>query len=346
MSISPHARLFAAACSAVAVLAVQATALQAQASPSHIDPAALDRGENPKLARLVGDTIRDGDLTIRVAKAHQHLELWSTARGYVVVDNVPEQRRDFRITAVDRDGGRTVIARPTFVSGTAVSPQGTRLAWSDRVGDLGTRTVVHVVDPRSGARVQRTFVNADVIAVSGSRVLLSRSHGGDPTTTAWWNYENDSVRQISSRRALRADLKQDRVVLTGKDPGSCVWVAPLSDPDDTIGRSCRVAPHAWSPNGRRVLATRTYFDFAGTDRWLVRNARTGKPTGAVHGRLDWDVAWEDDGHFLTLAQSDEGEAAVIRCTPAGECERASRIWNRAVDPDAYYVAPPVVLASN
>ncbi|MGH3480014.1 MAG: hypothetical protein ACRDQD_24655, partial [Nocardioidaceae bacterium] len=82
------------------------------------------------------------------------------------------------------------------------------------------------------------------------------------------------------------------------------------------------------------------------DRWLVKDARTAEVIAAYNGRLDWDVGWEDNGHLLTMAQSDEGKAAVIRCTATGECERASRIWDRAIDLDAYYVAPPVVLSSN
>ena len=38
--------------------------------------------------------------------------------------------------------------------------------------------------------------------------------------------------------------------------------------------------------------------------------------------------------------------AVIRCTVRAKCERASKVWDIPVDLDAYFVAPPVVLASN
>ncbi|GEP39212.1 hypothetical protein NPS01_28750 [Nocardioides psychrotolerans] len=67
----------------------------------------------------------------------------------------------------------------------------------------------------------------------------------------------------------------------------------------------------------------------------------------VIGRLDWDTAWEDDAHFLSLAQSDTGKAAIIRCDLAGACERASRMWDIPVssEPSVYYVRPPVVLAT-
>lgn len=57
--------------------------------------------------------------------------------------------------------------------------------------------------------------------------------------------------------------------------------------------------------------------------------------------------WEDDAHFLTLAQSDAGRAAIIRCDLTGSCERASRLWDVPVppDPSLFYASPPVVLAT-
>lgn len=73
---------------------------------------------------------------------------------------------------------------------------------------------------------------------------------------------------------------------------------------------------------------------------------SGRRLGQVDGRLDWNSAiWEDDTHFLTLAQGDSGKAAIIRCTVTGSCERASRMWSRPVEEHAYYTAPPVLLAS-
>jgi hypothetical protein len=57
--------------------------------------------------------------------------------------------------------------------------------------------------------------------------------------------------------------------------------------------------------------------------------------------------WEDDDHFLTLALGDSGQAAVIRCTVTGECERASRLFEVGkATSQPNYIAPPVVLASS
>jgi hypothetical protein len=79
----------------------------------------------------------------------------------------------------------------------------------------------------------------------------------------------------------------------------------------------------------------------------VVDGTTGQRRATIHGRLDWEAVWEDDTHFLTLAQSDAGRAAIIRCDLTGSCERASRLWDVPVpaEPSLYYASPPVVLAT-
>jgi hypothetical protein len=317
------------------------------AAPPHIDPAALSRGADPKIPYLLGHRIRDGERSIRIAKAPNHLDLWETAGGYVVVDNFPRAERTFRITAISASGKRSVLARPQFVAGSAVSPRGHRFAWSDQTGDLAVRSVIRVVNPRTGTLIaKRVFRNASVELVTDKRVLLTRTYRGDNTTTTWWNYRTDRVRQLSDKVALRADYRQGVVVLANRIPSRCTQVARLAYPSKLLWRSCGITPHAWSPNGRHALATNIYFDMPGTDRWVITNGRTGKRLARVTGRLDWDIAWEDNRHFLAQAQSDSGKSAVIRCDLQARCERAGRLWNREVDEDQYFVGPPVVLASN
>ena len=350
MQIRPRrSRLVAAVSAAVAALALGASALPAQANPDHVDPASLDRGANPRIPYLVGNTIHDGDRRIRVRGASTHVDLWTTDDGYAVVDRINnDDKHYFRITTVSKGGERKVIARPRWLEGSAVSPQGTRMAFADAKGDLGTPVVVTVVDPETGAvKGRRSFERAQVVAVTARRVLLTRPGYRRDIETWWWNYRRDTIRKISDQYAIRADLRQERVVLApGTSPARCHRVAPLSKPSQTLWRSCGITPHAWSPNGELALSTHIYFDVPGTDRWVTVNGRTGEKGGRVNGRLDWDVAWESNRHFLTMAQGDDGNAAVIRCTPSGSCERASRVWDLEIDTDAYYVAPPVLLSSN
>ena len=316
-------------------------------APDTVEPAALPRASNPRVVHVVGNTIRDGDLRIPVTR-HHHEALWSTAKGYLLKDSgVQPDRIAYRLVQVDRDGTRRVLS-PEARS-VAVSPDGTRVAWSVDLGRDGAPAQVTVAVADTGRVIasRRFHDGVQVTAMTRHRVLLSRlftyRHG-----TSWWNLDRDRLRRISDLSAVGADLRQDRIVLDiPRDAPACNLVAPLSHPARELWRSCRIYPHAWSPDGEHVLATHTYFDDSGTDRWLVIDSTTRERVGRVLGRLDWDAAWEDNDHFLTKAQSASGEAAVIRCTLDGRCERASRVWDLGpVDYQPFYLSPPVVLPSN
>lgn len=350
MTVQPRIRrsLAAAASAATVALVALSGSVPVQANPSRLDPATLGRGADPFVPYLVGDTIRDGHRQVAATRRGDHYRLWTTTRGYVLDDFV-QSSEVFRLVFVGHGGQQRVIARRSWPTGEAVSPSGRRIAWGKAVGRLGPPTVVTVGNPNDGRVVaSRRFHFATVFAVTGSRVLLTLRGRNTPETTWWWNYRRDTLSQVSSQPARRVDVRHDRIVLgTGSEDSFCNRVAPLSRPEQTLWASCRIGPRSWSPDGARALATHTYFDETGTDRWLTVRDRTGKRLGRVDGRLDWDSVWEDDRHFLTVAQGDNGSAAVIRCTVAGRCERASPLWDvpwHGYPP--FYLAPPVVLPDN
>lgn len=312
-----------------------------------VDPAALPRGADPTVAHLVRDTIRDGDRRIPATRRGEHEALWVVGGGYLVRDYNVGPRRSTRVVFVSGTGERRVVARSRSWVEVEVSPDGRRIAsqvWPD---DTGQRSVITVSHPRTGRVVARRELRlATLAAVTGSRVLIGRrAHWRDPATV-WWNYERDSLRRIYGQAAIDADVVHDKVVFERSTVGEfCNRVAVLSRPARTLWRSCQVFPHQWSPDGTRAIATHTYFDAAGTDRWWVVDGRTARRQTRITGRLDWDAVWEDDQHFLTKAQSEAGKASVIRCDLTGSCERASRIWDVPLPEDSlYYASPPVVLA--
>jgi hypothetical protein len=317
--------------------------------PDHLDPAALPRGADPEIAYLVRDTIRDGELRVRATSLGRHEKLWTVRRGYLLQDYVP-RRGAFRLVFVGHDGKQTEIGRSPGQISTAVSPGGNRVAWARGRNELESPTVVKVADPSTGrVLASRRFPWAYVFGVSKSRVLLTRRGLHLPVATLWWNYERDTLQPISGQAGLRAYLEHNRIVLaTGPEDSFCNRVAPLSDPSRTLWRSCRLAPHAWSPSGARTLATHTYLDDAGTDFWRAVTDRTGDRVGRrIFGRFDWEAVWENDAEFLTLAQGDRGHASVVRCTVDARCERASRLWfvgKTTFQPN--FIPPPVVLSSN
>lgn len=335
--------LTAAACAAALL-----TVGPAEADAPHLDPASLPRGADPAVAYLVDDTIRDGSARVPATKRGEHDALWVVAGGYLLRDHDVGARRLVRVVFVSQTGERRLVARSRDLIDVEVSASGRRIAVRVPLDRAGQRSVVTVSRPRSGRVVaQREFRLARLAALTDHRVLLGRRVGWRDPATVWWNHDRNTLRRIADQAAVDADVQHNRVVLDRSTVGEfCNRVALLTRSATTLWRSCRIYPHQWSPDGIRAIATHTYFDAAGTDRWWVVDGRTGDRRARITGRLDWDAVWEDDRHFLTAAQSDAGKAAVIRCNLAGTCERASQTWNVPVpsEPSLYYAPPPVVLA--
>jgi hypothetical protein len=313
-----------------------------------LDPAALPRGADPAVPYVVRDTIRDGARRVPAPTKGVHDALWVVAGGYLLRDHDVGPRRLTRVVRVSRTGERRVVARARAYLPVVVSASGQRVAVQRPSGAGGLVTTITVHGARTGRVVARREVRlANLVAVTGHRVLLGIRARWHHPETVWWDYRRDRLHRIHRQAAIRADLPHDRVVFDRTPVGEfCHRAAPLSRPARTLWHGCRIYPHQWSPDGTHAIATHTYFDAAGTDRWWVVDGTTGARQSRITGRLDWDAVWEDDEHFLTLAQSDAGEAAVVRCDLAGACERASRLWDVPVpaDPSVFYASPPVVLA--
>jgi hypothetical protein len=299
---------------------------------------------------LVHDTIRDGALRVPATERGRHDALWVVAGGYLLRDYNVGRPRHVVVTFVDPSGARRVVARSQDWIDVRVSPSGERVAVEHATGPGLLRSVLTVSDPATGRVVaSRTMRLVTLAAVTDHRVLIGKRARWHDPATLWWNFDRDRTWRLYDEAALGADPAHDTVIFDRTDLGEfCNRVAVLSRPARTLWRSCDRYPHQWSPDGTRALASWTYFDAAGTDRWWVVDGRTGVRRTTITGRLDWDAVWEDDTHFLTLAQSAAGRAAIVRCDVTGSCERASRIWEVPLpeEPSLYYAPPPVVLAEN
>ena len=339
-------RLWVAAACAVSLALAPLT--PSHADPDDLLPSALALGPEPALAHIVHDVLRDGERRIGLPARGQHEALWEVVGGYVVrtIDVGPRHRS--RVLFVADTGERRELARSRGWIAVAVSTDRRRVAHHRTVSRTGERTVVTVTEPTSGRVVgQRRFRLATLVAVDGDRVLLGRRLNWRDPASAWWNYRADRVRRWYGQAAVSADLAHDRAVFDRQSAGEfCLRVALVSEPGHTLWRSCRVRPHRWSPDGSRALATHAYFDAAGTTRWWVLAGNGPVREATFAGRLDWHAVWEDDTHFLTIAQGDDGQAAIVRCDVTGACERASRTWSLPLDPDLFYASPPVVLAEH
>lgn len=351
MDVSARRRTRALLLGVAATVVTAALLPQPRASgePVLIDPATLARGADPGVAHLVRDTIRDGATRVPATTRGFHDALWEVADGYLVRDYDVGPRSLTRLVHISPTGERDVIAQAQGILPVAVSASGERVAVERRTGFFGLRARITVYSTRTGRAVAHRGVRlANLVAVTDRRVLLGIRARWHRPATVWWNVERDRLRRVHDQAAVRADVPHDRVVFDRTPVAEfCNRVAPLSRPGRTLWRSCRMYPHAWAPDGGHAVATHAYFDAAGTDRWWVVDGTTGQRRATIHGRLDWETVWEDDAHFLTLAQSDAGRAAIIRCDLTGSCERASRLWDVPVppDPSLFYASPPVVLAT-
>lgn len=343
-----YLRLAAATTAATAAMFLAHSPAAADPLP-HINPAALSRGHEPAVVYMVRDTIRDGDLRVPATKRGEHQALWVVAGGYLVRDVNVGARGLTRVVYISRTGERRVVARSWDAMAVAVSATGRRIAVQRSSGSTGLRTVITVSRPRTGRVIaHHELRQANLVAVTDHRALIGIRARWHHPATVWWNYERNTLKRLYHQAAVSADVRHDKVVFDRTSFGEfCNRVAVLSRPARTLWRSCRMYPHQWSPDGRHAIATYTYFDAAGTARWWVIAGRTTQRQAIVAGRLDWDATWEDNHHFLTMAQGDAGQAAIIRCDLSGSCERASRLWNVPVppDPSVYYAKPPVVLAA-
>jgi hypothetical protein len=323
--------------------------LPAVAEPAHIDPAALARGDDPGVVYMVRDTIRDGARRVPATQRGEHQTLWVVSGGYLVRDLNVGPRGLSRVVYISRAGERRVVARSRGWLTVAVSASGRRVAVQRSSSSTGLRTVITVSHPRTGRVIaHRELRMANLVALTDHRALIGRRARWHHPATVWWNYEQNRLHRIYHQAAVGADVRHDKVVFDRTPVGEwCNRVAVLSRPARTLWHSCLRYPHQWSPDGRRAIATYSYFDAAGTPRWWVIDGHTGERRAVIFGRLDWDATWEGNDHFLTLAQSDAGKAAVIRCDLAGPSERASRVWHVPVPsyPSGYYAKPPVVLAT-
>ena len=342
-----YLRLAAATAATAAMFLPQ---FPATAGPPHpIDPAALSRGADPAVVYMVRDTIRDGGLRIPATRRGDHQALWVVAGGYLVRDINVGLRGLTRVVYISRTGERRVVARSRDWIAVAVSTGGRRVAVQRSTSSNSLRTVITISRPRTGRVIaHRELGQATLVAVTKHRALIGIRARWHRPATVWWNFDHNRLNRIYHQAAVGADVRHDKVVFDRTSFGEfCNRVAALSRPTRTLWRSCRTYPHQWSPDGRHAIATYTYFDAAGTARWWVIGGRTADRQATVAGRLDWDAVWEDNHHFLTLAQSDTGKAAIIRCDLSGSCERASRLWNVPVpsEPSVYYAKPPVVLAA-
>ena len=270
---------------------------------------------------MVGSTIRDGDVEIRLRWANVSL-LGTSGTAYVV-------------TVSDKDGSRakTLRVRPDGRTRTLATG---RDAWEAMLSADGgellsapwvsrKHTTVKAIDARTGDLVQkRTFRgSASVLAADSGRAVIG-SWG--PDRTLWWDYTADETKRISKRVGYAADIAADRVASYTGDPydDGCSVVTDLDADPSRLWRSCEERVQEFSPDGGRVATVYILSDGIGPGQVTVRRTDGGTKV-ASYDVKGWfgQLRWESDTSLL-LDTYGAKKWATIRCDRA-TCDRATRL---------------------
>jgi hypothetical protein len=313
--------LLSAALAALVALPAMATA----EAPGHsaarrpapvidIRPAELAKGAAPSIAQLVGRTVIDGDIRVKVPA--RTFFLGKSGTSYVVAGAG-------RVLRLDADGTKTRIADAADDDALPrLSRDGVHVITA-RYGRQG-RTRVLVVDATTGATIaQRTFAKyASVLDADEGRLVLS---SWSPARTQWWNYLSDTVSTISNRTGGRADIRADRLSTFTGDPyeGGCTVVTSLRHPTKTLWRSCEEAVAAFAPDGSRMATAHILADGLGPNQIRVRTTRGGAKIATYAAYWFGNVEFETNDALLLDAHT-KTRAALVRCVDE-DCNRASPV---------------------
>jgi hypothetical protein len=288
-------------------------------------PARLDRGADTPLLHTEGKVIVDRGIRVRVHVAGVGA-LWPLGRigRDYLVETAETTYEGYAVHLVRRDGSRQVLQRFGQLTTPVVSADGEHLAL---VTPRRPNTRIRVVKTRTGELVrEQTFASygAEVSDYGIHRMVVT----GVNNRTFWWNPETGRRKLIVARPAA-ADISANRLVVTVPNPDvkyeECQKTVKLSRPSVVLWRSCRDRPLAFSPDGRHMLTTYILSDGIGPGFVQVRR-EDGKLLRTLRPPTYFGfVEWESNRRVL-LQPVGRKYVAAVRCGFAGECRRASRLY--------------------
>ncbi|MBE7323709.1 hypothetical protein IEQ44_03460 [Nocardioides sp. Y6] len=303
-----------------------------------LKPSRLPRGPAARLPLLQGRTLRPSDgakpIRVRVPAVKGQLRLLgqrSDGRWLVAAQTRSWQR----VYAVRRDGShravprtRTVVARSNRM-GWLLARGGERLVQTR----WGAYTSGHTVrDATSGEVIERysTDVTAFPLDADGERLVVRLDAGVRDLVPG---ESNTAVVKAGNAAFIARDLVFAKTKGLQRGPTS------IEEPT-TPEWAARFAALDVSPGGELVLGTRTLVTHHRrprvlelrrmSDGTLVRAFRYGgrvQPRD-IHTQDEQTARFESDSAFV-LEVRRGGRSILVRCTPEGSCERASR-WGRRI----------------
>ncbi len=291
-------------------VALVVTMASAQAEADRIKPTKLPEGPPIAGPHLVGKTIIDGDVELKVPGKLVFL-LGAADDGYAVI----VRRNGGWTTQVVAEGrGPRLIAKRSSPDQVVLSGDGGILAITTSANRR--RTVIEArLTSTSDVIEKETFAGYPrVLDVEDSRAIV----GGFDTGAVEWDLSDGTTSAITGRPTYFADISANRLAYFTKDPylGGCSILTRVDKPRSTLWRSCREAVREVSPNGQRIATTHKLSDGLGPNRVQERTAR-----GALLGTYDAPyyfgaIRWESNTALL-LDTFGRKSGVTARCTAGG-----------------------------
>lgn len=288
-------------------------------------PARLERGLNTPLLHTEGNVIVDRRTRIRVPGVSYMWLLGRLGRSYLL-QTADADLENYAVQLVRRDSSRRILQRFGDRTTPVASADGEHLAL---VTPDRPNTRIRVVKTRTGELVRvRTFASYGLeVADYGIRRMVVSDYNGK--RTFWWNPGTGQQTRIVARPAWLVDISANRMVVSVPDPEAdyleCQRTVNLRRPSVVLWRSCQDRPLTFSPDGRRMLTT--FIDSDGIGPGLVQYRRQDGRVVRTYraGQYFGFLEWESERRVL-LQVAGERYAAAVRCAPARECRRASRLY--------------------
>lgn len=256
----------------------------------------------------------------------------------------------WRLEIVRQSGSRLLAeaAPEDQLSKPVIRADGERLAWAE--SSPGDGTTLHVATAE-GEEVASTHLagreDTSVEGFLGERVLVSSPDEDevqvwDPSSNRLTELPGgaDAVRAWASASATGVtSVATELVEEEGVMPHWCNAVLD-TNAAEALWESCELTPVGFSPDGRYAVTQPSDTEGAGPLAYTVVSAETGRPVLELRADVLSRFTWEDDGQYLVVQASVDGEEALVRCGLDGTCELVAEPLpsDFPADPETYVLS--------
>jgi hypothetical protein len=268
--------------------------------------------------------------TIELPKAYDTITPYRD--GWIAVAN---DEGSFTVEILDADLELVDPARPT--GGVVVSPDGSRVAWSEyddvrwrvQVAEVAGGPVSTYLEFPPSPQEHRV---APIGFVSDVDVAATQDHGDGSTST--FIAEGDAPTALPGPIRAQSASPVAGVVaaITSSDiEGSCSAVIDGTAPSGAVvWETCDYALDHFSPDGQHVVGTIASAGEYGSPTLAVLDATTGEvvvdfelvlPRRQVGGVNETNILWEDDGHLVARVWQGGDGSVIVRLGLDGTVQR-------------------------